>query len=370
MHICIETPVVVSPRVQQVAGLFDLAVEPISRVEWDVQLPLDNKPWHIGLITGPSGCGKSTLARRFWPRELATCANLAWPVDDSILDAFPDRMPIKDITALLSAVGFSSPPAWLRPFGVLSTGEQFRVTLARLLAESPDLCVMDEYTSVVDRTVAQVGSAALAKTVRQRKQKFIAVTCHDDVEDWLQPDWVYYPANGGFAWRLLRRRPAIDLEISRCKTEAWAFFRRHHYLSHDLVPSAVCFLATWRGRPVAFSAWLPFVSSGPPARREHRTVTLPDYQGVGIGFALSGFCASLWKALGYRALSTTTHPAFIATRCRSKDWRLTRRPSFGHRDQRGLRHATTRLTTGFEYIGPPLEYATAARMMSGRITTL
>jgi energy-coupling factor transporter ATP-binding protein EcfA2 len=279
-------------------------------------------------------------------------------------------MPIKDITSLLSAVGFSSPPAWLRPFSVLSTGEQFRVTLARLLAESPQLCVMDEYTSVVDRTVAQVGSAALARVVRQRKQKFIAVTCHNDVEDWLQPDWVYRPANGEFAWRLLRHRPAIDLEISRCKTEAWALFRRHHYLSHDLVPSSVCFLATWLGRPVAFSAWLPFVSRGPPARREHRTVTLPDYQGVGIGFTLSVFCAALWKALGYRALSTTTHPAFITARCRSKLWRLTRRPSFAHSHQRGLRHATTRLTAGFEYIGPPLEYTTAARMMSERRTGL
>jgi energy-coupling factor transporter ATP-binding protein EcfA2 len=369
-HITLEAPVVLTARVLQVAGLFDLPVGPVSRVEWQVQLPLDEQPWNIGLITGPSGSGKTTVARRLWPRELETCANLAWPVDESILDAFPHGMPIKDITALLSAVGFSSPPAWLRPFDLLSTGEQFRVTLARLLAELPDLCVMDEYTSVVDRTVAQIGSAALAKTVRRRQQRFIAVTCHDDVEDWLQPDWVYRPANGEFAWRLLQRRPAIELEICRCKTEAWSLFRRHHYLSHDLARSAVCFLATWHARLVAFSAWLPFVSSGPPARREHRTVTLPDYQGVGIGFALSGFCAALWKALGYRALSTTTHPAFIAARCRSKDWRLTRRPSFARGHQRRLRHATTRLTAGFEYIGPPLGYAIAARMMSARITSL
>lgn len=369
-HITVETPVVVSPRVQQVTGLFDLALEPTSRLEWDVQLPLDDQPWHIGLITGPSGCGKSTIARRLWPREIEHSANLLWHEDCSILDAFPTEMSIKDITALLSSVGFSSPPAWLRPFYVLSTGQQFRVTLARLLAELPELCVMDEYTSVVDRTVAQVGSAALAKTVRQRKQKFVAVTCHDDVEAWLQPDWVYAPADGRFTWRCLQRRPTVELVISRCKTEAWALFRRHHYLSHELAPSAVCFLATWHNRPVAFSAWLPFVGAGPPARREHRTVTLPDYQGVGIGFALSSFCAALWKALGYRALSTTTHPAFIAARCRSKDWRLTRKPSFARGHEGRLKHATTRLTAGFEFVGPALAYVTAARMMSGRIMAL
>ncbi|HMF15054.1 MAG TPA: ABC transporter ATP-binding protein [Gemmataceae bacterium] len=367
-HVTVESPVIQSPRVQQVAGMFDLSLEPISRIQWHVHLPLDEQPWHVGLITGPSGCGKSTIARRVWPREIQHVAHLSWREDESILDAFPDGMSIKDITALLSAVGFSSPPAWLRPFGVLSTGEQFRVTLARLLAELPDLCVMDEYTSVVDRTVAQIGSAALAKTVRRRKQRFVAVTCHDDVEEWLQPDWVYTPADGRFAWRCLRRRPAIILEISRCKAEAWALFRRHHYLSHDLATGAVCFLAAWQRRPVAFSAWLPFVSGGPPARREHRTVTLPDYQGVGIGFALSSFCAALWRALGYRALSTTTHPAFVAARCRSKDWRTTRKPSFADGRVRRLRHATTRLTAGFEYVGPPLDYATAARLMSARIT--
>ena len=369
-RVTLETPVIQSPRVQQVAGMFDVTLEPISRMEWHVQLPLDEQSWHVGLITGPSGCGKSTIARRLWPCQIQHVANLTWPEDESVLDAFPGDMSIKEITALLSAVGFSSPPAWLRPFGVLSTGEQFRVTLARLLAELPELCVIDEYTSVVDRTVAQIGSAALAKAVRQRRQRFVAVTCHDDVEEWLQPDWVYTPADGRFAWRSLRCRPAIRLEISRCKTEAWALFRRHHYLNHGLAPGAVCFLATWQGRPVAFSAWLPFVSGGPAARREHRTVTLPDYQGVGIGFALSSFCASLWKALGYRALSTTTHPAFIAARCRSADWRMTRRPSFADGRLRQLRHATTRMTAGFRYVGPPLDYATAARLLSARIAGL
>ena len=137
----------------------------------------------------------------------------AWPKGQSVLDAFPAGMAIKDVVALLSSVGFSSPPSWLRPFHVLSTGEQFRVGLARLLAHAPDLAVMDEYTSVVDRTVAQVGSAALAKAVRQRGLRFVAVTCHEDVEAWLNPDWVYRPAERRFARRSLCRRPRITLAV-------------------------------------------------------------------------------------------------------------------------------------------------------------
>jgi GNAT superfamily N-acetyltransferase len=263
----------------------------------------------------------------------------------------------------LSSVGFSSPPAWLRPWRVLSTGEQFRASLARLLAYGPDLAVMDEYTSVVDRTVAQIGSAAVARAVRRRGQRFVAVTCHEDVEDWLQPDWVYRPATNEFTWRCLQRRPPIALDIGRVHRTAWRLFQHHHYLSHALAPGAVCFAAWWRGRPVAFSAWVNGLTRR-RGKREHRTVTLPDYQGVGIGHALSNFCASLWTALGYRVSSTTTHPAFVAARRRSAVWRLTRAPALANGHGRGrfrLRHATTRLTAGFVYVGPPLDRAEAER---------
>ncbi len=356
MHttITVESAIAESARVAQLRGMFDLAWEKTSRLEWKVCLPLDERPWNIGLLTGPSGCGKSTIARHFWRDHIHR--DFAWPRDAALLDGFPKGLSIKDITALLSAVGFSSPPAWLRPFHVLSTGQQFRVTLARLLAEAPELAVLDEYTSVVDRTVAQIGSAALAKVVRQRGQRFIAVTCHDDVEAWLQPDWVYRPAESAFTWRCLQRRPAISLAVVRCQASAWRLFAPHHYLSAALNPSAVCFLASWGEQPVAFSAWLPFIGAGPPTRREHRTVTLPDFQGVGIGNALSALIASLWKALGYRALSTTTHPAMMRARQKSLHWRLRRPPSLVGRERRlkKLQHATTRLTAGFEYIGPAL----------------
>jgi hypothetical protein len=374
MHavITVESPVVETARVAQVRGLFDLPAEKVSRLTWEVDLPLEERPWSVGLITGPSGCGKSTVARRLWPDE--TAAECDWPCDRSVVDAFPAALSVKDVTALLSSVGFSSPPAWLRPFHVLSTGQQFRATLARLLAEALALpaeqrrpVVFDEYTSVVDRTVAQVGSAALARTVRAHGLRFVAVTCHDDVIDWLQPDWTYQPAERRFAWRCLQRRPPLPLRVVRGKASAWPLFAPHHYLSGALNPSAVCFLATWGERPVAFSAWLPFVGARAPTRREHRTVTLPDFQGVGVGNALSALTASLWKGLGCRAVSTTTHPAMIRARLRSPLWRLRRAPSLaGGRERRlrSLKHAATRLTAGFEYVGPALPRRLARALLA------
>jgi ABC-type lipoprotein export system ATPase subunit len=369
--ISVQTAICESPRVLQVRGIFDLSAEKTSHLQWHVELPIEERPWNIGLITGPSGCGKTTIARRLWSTAMAD--EPRWPVDRSILDGFPKTLSIHQIVEILSSVGFSSPPAWLRPFQLLSTGQQFRVMLARHLAhaiagESPQPIVLDEFTSVVDRTVAQIGSAAVAKTIRRKNLQFVAVTCHEDIEDWLQPDWVYRPAEARFAWRFLQRRPSIALEVQRCRASLWSLFAPHHYLSQRMAPSATCFLAKWNDRPVAFSAWLPFLGAGPAARREHRTVTLPDFQGVGIGNALSSLIGSMWRGLRYRALSTTTHPAMIRSRQSSPNWRMHRAPALaaGHERRFGnFKHATTRLTAGFEYIGEPLPRREARVLLLG-----
>ena len=130
LTITVESPIEETPRVAQVRGLFDLPPESHSRLTWQADLPLHERPWHVGLVVGPSGCGKSTVARALWPDALRQAADLGWPADRSLLDAFPEGLSVREITALLCAVGFSSPPAWLRPFRVLSTGQQFRATIA------------------------------------------------------------------------------------------------------------------------------------------------------------------------------------------------------------------------------------------------
>lgn len=367
-HIVVNVPIVRTSRTAQLEGLFDVPPSERSEHVWDVSLPIEDRPWAIGLIVGPSGSGKSTVARELFGEYLS--APVEWPHDKSVVDGFPE-MSIKEITALLSAVGFSSPPAWLRPFRVLSTGEQFRVSVARALAEADELTVIDEFTSVVDRTVAQIGSAAVAKTVRHGGKRLIAVTCHSDVEDWLQPDWVFQPHINRFQWRELQRRPAIDLRIERCPVDAWAMFRQHHYLSAALHRSARCFVAFWRRIPVAFTAVLPM--TGFAGRwREHRTVCLPDFQGVGIGTTMSAAVAALAvAATGGSYHSTTMHPGFIAARIRSTEWRMTSAPMLPSPNQvnaqamrRGPRAKRSyRLVTSFRYVGQPWSDVTAARAL-------
>lgn len=354
----VASPISRTPRVMQLEGMFDLQPADESAVEIPFDLPdLSDQPWNVGLIVGPSGSGKSTVAREVFGDLVDP--ELAWPTDRSVVDAFPEDMSIRDVTQLLSSVGFSSPPAWLRPFHVLSNGEKFRVTMARLLAENPALTVVDEFTSVVDRTVAQIGSAAIARTVRKREQKFVAVSCHYDVHDWLQPDWVYQPDSGSFVWRSVQPRPQIELEIIRSDSSAWHLFSRHHYLNHSLNPSARIYVALVNGNAAALCAMLYF----PHPRHQNtyrlsRTVVMPDYQGIGIGAVFSGEIAANYRALGRRVIATLSHPALIRARLNSPEWICTRKPSRTKKSKHDLlslqgSRASGRMTVGFEYIGDP-----------------
>lgn len=362
-----SVPIKRTSRVMQVEGIFDIPPADLAREQWSVCLPLDEKPWHIGLIQGPSGSGKTTIAREAFGPSYA--GEHAWGEASAVVDGFPQAMSAKEIVLLLSSVGFSSPPSWLKPFHVLSTGEQFRVSLARTLAEYPELAVVDEFTSVIDRTVAKIGSATVAKTVRRRGGQFVAVTCHPDVEAWLDPDWTYSTADHSFAWRSLRGRPSIDLEIARVHHSAWTLFAHHHYLSAQHNKAAWCFCAFIGGQPVSFQSYMPFVgrlSGGGLARRGHRSVTLPDYQGVGANNALLTTCASMWKGLGYRVFRNTGHPAEIAIASRSKEWVMTRAPRLSARDGGGrTSHAGTRNVASFEYTGPRMDHIEAEALLSG-----
>lgn len=354
----------VSPRVQQIQGIFDLPAEKVSKREWsfDFDLPAE---WNVGLIVGSSGSGKSTIAREVFGQHLVD--GFDWDEKASVIDGFPRTLPVKELSLLLSSVGFSSPPAWLRPFRLLSNGEQFRVSIARALAESRDVTLVDEFTSVVDRQVAKVGSAAIQKTVRRRKQKFIAVSCHRDIAEWLEPDWVMDTDTLTLSVGRLLRRPPIELQVARVHHSAWSLFKHHHYLTASLNHSAVCFCAFHEGVPVAFDAWLPFFGKSPrPIRRDHRRVCLPDYQGVGIGGVLLEYLASMWKGLGFAPMLATSHPAEIASRMRSAQWRMHRLPCRTSVDSGAkTAHATNRMTAGFEYIGPGLDRAEAKRVLEG-----
>ena len=350
----VDCPVFDSFRVQQVGGMFDVPLAERATQRFRLEMPELDDRWRIGLIVGPSGSGKTTIARKIFPAQFYR--RREWRRDRAVIDGVGER-PIKEITGLFTAVGFSSPPSWIKPYHVLSGGEQFRCDLARALAGGGDgrVVVFDEFTSVVDRTVARVVSAAIAKGIAGGRigGRFVAVTCHYDVAEWLTPDWIIDMAACTFQRRCLQR-PPIELEIFRCRRSAWGMFARHHYLSGSLARAARCFIALWEGAPVAFCATVSLI--GRKNRwRISRIVTLPDYQGIGIGAGVTEAVADLHREEGHRVNVTASHPALIAHCRRSPRWRAIAVKRTGTRGARNFvknyRGSAGRAVVSFEYLG-------------------
>lgn len=144
------------------------------------ELPALPKTFKIGIIVGSSGSGKSTLLKEFGEEEKPT-----WDLNKSILSHFENP---EDAITKLSSVGLNSVPSWYKPYHVLSNGEKFRADLARKIKTH---AVIDEFTSVVDRNVAKAASVSLARYIKNSDiHNVVLSTCHRDILDWLEPDWV------------------------------------------------------------------------------------------------------------------------------------------------------------------------------------
>jgi ABC-type ATPase with predicted acetyltransferase domain len=290
----------------------------------EAELPIEQEPWAIGLVVGPSGSGKSSLGARIWGAD-AVYAHKRWPVDAPIIDAIAPDGGWDDVTAALSAVGLGSVPAWLRPFDVLSTGEKFRAELARVVSEAPRRVVIDEFTSVVDRQIAQIGATAFARAWRRTGGQSVLLSCHYDIIDWLAPDWIFDTAAGEFTWTRGRlRRPDIALDIFQTNWRFWPLFEPHHYLKLPRMIAAVCYVGFVGETPVAHVG----VSTRPGMKeaRACRLVVMPEWQGAGVGLRFLNEVCRLWRfgenrfGKPMRTLFHTSHPGMAAALRRSKLW--------------------------------------------------
>ena len=182
-----ETKPEASFRTESVKGQFDLNLNKVVE-HFEGNIDIEDKDWQIGLIVGSSGSGKSTIAREIFGADYVQ----GFEYDNrSVLDNMPEGLTTEQITKTFNSVGFATVWSWLKPYHVLSNGEKMRVDLARAILSRRDTIVFDEFTSVVDRTVAKTASSAISKAVRKTGKKFIAVACHFDIIDWLEPDWIY-----------------------------------------------------------------------------------------------------------------------------------------------------------------------------------
>lgn len=353
---------------------FDLSID-------DVDL---SGQWNIGVVVGASGSGKTSIGKQIFGSNKIVDLSTGWNDNKPIIDDIAPDGDFNTVTGLLASVGLGDVPAWLRPFRVLSNGEQFRAGLARLICEKPQEAVVDEFTSVIDRQIAKIGAQAFQKAWRRENPsgKVVLLTPHYDVLDWLRPDWVIDTTAKTFERGKPRQRPPIQLEIRKVNGSYWRHFEPHYYLNLPRPIAAEYFVGTVEGELACHMAVSPWFHVG--GYRATRLVTMPEWQGAGVGTRFLDAVAQYHldgNGRKGRTLPTyfhTSHPQLSAALRRSPKWKQVSATLYGSNKKRNietLRHSEVkngtsisgggrknagygghfRAVQGFKYIGGGVE---------------
>lgn len=313
-----------SYRAERVKSLFNASDG--STFRHSAKMDIEDAEWKIGVIVGQSGSGKTSLGKKvFGGADLIRNLDEGWNPEKPIVDCIAPEGDFNEVTASLASVGLGDVPTWLRPYHVLSNGQKFRAGLAKLICDAPDKVVVDEFTSVVDRQIAQIGALAFQKAWRRLKGKqVVLLSCHYDILDWVQPDWVYDTTEARFERDCPRQRPRIELQVWKVDASYWKYFKPHYYLDLVNPPAAEWFIGTVNGELACHVAVCPFFTAN--AYRATRLVVMPEWQGAGVGTKFLEWVCEYHKD-GYgrcnRRLGTlfhTSHPQLCAFLRRSANW--------------------------------------------------
>ena len=313
-----------SYRCQKAADSVNLKTDQKDRHHLEVGLDLKT-PYNIGLIYGPSGSGKTTLAIQMFGNNFD-----AFEIDKDkcIIDQFPDDMEYASIVDSLTGMGLTSIPCWIRPFKTLSNGQQARAVAAIRMASAEELVVIDEWTSVVDRAVAKAMSLKIQKEARRKKKRVIILSCHYDIIEWLNPDWLVDCSTSEYKDRRLlvdgfEREEKLEFQISECKKKSWSFFSKYHYLSHNLAPKTDYTFGIYHDKKqIGFCAYTNYSLHDRRHLHSNRVVVHPDYIGFGLGIRMVTMTSKYLHSLGHRVSAKFTSIAMLKARLNHPNWKF------------------------------------------------
>jgi len=300
-----------------------------------------SRPFVLCYLVGDSGSGKTTALH-----TLNTLLDKPFlsPLEDQdvpIASLFTDNLAAM---TKLGAAGLNTVPSWFRRYRDLSAGEQYRAMVALKLKSN---VLVDEFCSNVDRGTARSMAYSLGKYVRTNDLHGIVLAgCNFDIVPWLKPDVCFDVNTNTFVqvtqqlpnrWscRLLERDESIEsickhmdkkeAIVARCSRERWTHYSPYHYMSTALMSNSDCWelfvKIDGRIRGVGFLAVAPFPArSLKCARRAHRLVVHPAFQGMGLGPALLESVAKQYVIDGHRFFIKTSHPQLGNYQENSPNW--------------------------------------------------
>jgi hypothetical protein len=342
------------------------------RVEADLQTP-----FNLGLIVGASG-SKTTLAKHIWGED---CFSVLLRNEPPVIEQFPNVWTYEQCASALSGVGLTSVPCWIRPAYTLSNGQKARAEAALQMSHERDgISVMDEWTSVVDRTVAKVMSHCIQKHARRAQRSIVLLSCHYDVIEWLNPDWIIDCNKQEYIdrrllWRSFQRQERLAFDIREVDRGTWRYFSKYHYLNERLPGGRIRTFGLFHGSDqIGFQCFANYVprrknKRAPMQMHFNRTVVHPDYCGLGLGILMINATSAIMARDGYEVRGKYSSAPIFHAMSKNPEWRLTSvqldTPAPGGNMERkgGFRKKVR--TYSFKYVGPSAKAESDAQKIIG-----
>lgn len=327
-EVLLESPINNNFRCKLACDSLDIDIQKKSKHHLVIDANIPNE-YNVGLILGASGSGKTTLAKQMFGDNIF---NSPLQQDIPIINQFSSDFKYEECASMLSGIGLNSIPCWVRPIYTLSNGQKARAEAALLMSLDRDTIVIDEWTSVVDRTVAKAMSHTLQKYAKKNNKKIVLCSCHYDVIEWLNPDWIIDCNKQEFIKRqnadfFFTEREKLVFNIREIDGKSWKYFSKYHYLSNKLPGGKNYMFGLFLNNEQigfqCFSNYVPKINGRKMIYHSNRTVIHPDYQGFGLGIKLINLSSKHMKENHrFKIMAKFSATPVFRSMIKQKEWKF------------------------------------------------
>jgi GNAT superfamily N-acetyltransferase len=176
--------------------------------------------------------------------------------------------------------------------------------------------------------VGKVMSHCVAKHARRSKRSIVLNSCHYDVIEWLDPDWIIDCNKQTYTDRRNRvgveeRTDRLRFDVYQADKRTWGYFSKYHYLSERLAPNSQVY-GLWCGvDQIGFQAFTPYIIGNFDTYFSNRTVIHPDYAGLGLGIKLINETSKHMVKKGFKIKAKFSSTPIYKAMKRQPEWRCT-----------------------------------------------